>query len=524
MLLREWEVWYTYGLYFEDSLADLATVATELVASGLAEAALDSEGRAYWYLGRGAVQVKPLNVAVDANLQRATITFPKGLTHPFALETLYQCGYMRFGEQVVFGEPSELTPPHVRTLLGQMDLRSSEREISMYPVVKLHATGVLLISFRIVSGFRRIDHLAFIERFLHLPRIRFTEWWVSPSFARIAPSVGSDAQPASPQARAVHEIEVDRRTELGNPHLDLLLAPIANGGDGWTLTDVALSIADILRIMLDRAGVRGARELHFGHHWSSRPNVHLIRFVGQQPTPDENEAMFGDALGSMLAGAVDDDPTVNRRFLTANARAFSDYALYTNSSMRLWVHGTRSIRAKRALPRDPNRGVFVYEQQVIADAIDHAYALHHRFASMAGDTDAIERTLEQQRELVAVEMAVQTTARSGGIRDLVRRNLEELGVPALRTAAQQLLAIQQQRLALRSEARTSAWTTAMTFVFGLLAVPPIATDVIGPLWNAAGWTRPNDPGRAGLLFIAIAVGMVVGAIGMARWAVGRRRS
>lgn len=522
MRLREWEVWYTYGLYFEEPLADLANIAAELVASGLAEATLQSDGTARWYASRD-VKTASLRMDVDPSLRRATINFPGGIDHPFAVETLYQCGYLRYGEQVTLGEGSAFTPPYVRTLLGQMELRSPRRILSMYPILKLHATGVLLIGFRMISSGALLSHRAFIDRFVHLPRETFAEWWVPPALARIIPTIGADAQAPPQLVRDAHDAAVDYYTEVGNPHLNLQLAPVAGDESGWTLTDVTHTLADVVRVIADRAIAARHRELRFGHHWNARPNIHLIKFVRQQPTTAENEAAFGHAFGSILAGMVDDDADVNRRFLTPNARPFSDYAIYTNSAARLWVHATRSLRAKRELPPDPNRGVFVYEQQAIADAIDHAYALHHRLAAAASDADAVERALEQQRTLVALEVALQSTGRSGDIRDLIRRNLDELGVPALRSAAQQLLGLQQQHLALRAEHRAGAWATAMTFVFGLVAVPPIARDVIEPLWKLAMWPVPANPVIAQLVYVSIAVVAVIAAIGGVRLAVDLRR-
>jgi hypothetical protein len=523
MRIREWEVWYTYGLYLEEPLVDLASIAAELVASGLAEATLQSDGMARWYAS-GHVQTASLGMDVDPSLRRATINFPAGIAHPFAVETLYQCAYLRYGEQVTLGEESAFAPPYVRTLLGQMELRSPRRILAMYPILKLHATGVLLIGFRMISSGALLSHRTFIDRFVQLPRETFAEWWVPPALARIIPSVGANAQPPpSPLLRDAHDAAVDYYTEVGNPHLNLQLAPVAGNESGWTLTDVTHTLAGVVRVIADRAIAVRHRELRFGHHWSARPNIHLIKFVRQQPTVAENEAAFGHAFGSILAGAVDDDADVNRRFLTPNARPFSDYAIYTNSAARLWVHATRSLRAKRELPPDPNRGAFVYEQQAVADAIDHAYALHHRLATTASDADAIERALEQQRTLVALEVALQSTGRSGDLRDLIRRNLDDLGVPALRGAAQQLLGLQQQHLALRAERRAGAWATAMTFVFGLVAVPPISRDVVEPLWKLAGWHVPDNPVIAQLLYIGIALAAVIPAIGAVRFAVDMRR-
>ena len=525
MRLREWEVWYTYSLYFTEPLPDLPVVAAELVASGLAEATLHSDGTARWSAEGGNVKAGILGMDLDPSLRRATINFPSGIEHPFAVETLYQCGYLRYGERVTLGETSAFTPAYFRTLLGHMELRSAERIVAMYPVVKLHASGVLLISFRMMTSGTPLSHRAFIDRFVHLPQQGFAEWWVPPALARIAPLLDNNALPASQFVRDAHDAAVEFYTEPGNPHLNLQLAPVGSDGSGWTLTDVAISLADTIRVIADRAITAPHRELRIGPHWSARPNIHLIRFVRQQPTVAENEAAFAHALGSILAGAIDPDAAVNRGFLPPNARPFSDYAVYTNSATRLWVHALRSLRAKRQLPQDPNRGVFVYEQQAIADAIDHAYALHHRFASAAGNADEIDRALDQQRELVALEAALHSTGRSGDIRDLIRRNLDELGVPALRAAAQQLLAIQQQRLAVRVERRTSAWATAMTFVFGLLAVPPIASEAIQPLWHLARWPVPADSRQAHLLFLSVAIGAVLGAIGAVRFAVdsGKRR-
>jgi hypothetical protein len=253
-----------------------------------------------------------------------------------------------------------------------------------------------------------------------------------------------------------------------------------------------------------------------GNHWVGRPHVHLVRFAQQADTAADNEAVFGNDFGSMIARGVIREPDVGRQYLPRSSRGFQDHGAYLASSATLWVHSGIAARQSRNLPwADPNRGQLVYEHQVKCELLEYGYALHRRIASSALDNEIDSaRLLKAQQDLADFEWSVEDTGHFGEIRELLQTGWEALGVSRLRAKVSEGIRVRQEQAALRSTRSASAWAALLALVAGLLAVPPLAREVLTPLWRWLGWWKPANSDAAELMLVAIAMCTVACVLGV----------
>jgi hypothetical protein len=80
-----------------------------------------------------------------------------------------------------------------------------------------------------------------------------------------------------------------------------------------------------------------------------------------------------------------------------------------------------------------------------------------------------------------------------------------MGLKPLRDRISDSLAIREAETALRTARLLDRRNVLIAILFGLVAVPPIASEVVEPLISYLGLWRPADASAAKLYMIAVAV-------------------
>jgi hypothetical protein len=519
LTIESWQIWHVYSTYLPRPIGNLHQAAADLVEANLVDAAMVSDGTSIWRAEDGSFGVGETMVDIGARGTRASIRFPDPPPPSFALEGLFVGGSMRFGEHHAFGEESPV--PYVRAILGECRLEKDGHATTLYPVLKLYETGVLLVELRVFGPAVKIEIDEFIVRFVNLARDDFDRAHVPPAIAKFAPftQAGSFKNPlrrvalalaGSRHARAVE----DRTTEVDGgdflyPSCEL---PIADGSRE-TLAGLALTIANVVGYIVSqpRHGLslvlRGQRPILSIGSWSGRPHIYLLKFEGQEESAAKNESKFRAAFGCILAGV----PVLSagEQFMEPNLRLFDDYGFYLNRSARLWVYTPSELLAPEGLHQDPNGGNVVYSQQIVAELLEYAYALHTRLAEAARDPLGDPREIARLRvHLAELPSTIDRHVHAGEIRDLLQQGYAQMGIPELKEEIAALLDAKNDLVSYEEGQRASSWSTLLTFVFGLLAVPSIATDILTPIWKVMKWWRPREPDYEKIFFIGIAVAFV----------------
>lgn len=424
-------------------------------------------------------------------------------------------------------------------MLGKCVLTGGGRQSVVYPVVKIYATGVLLVEFRLICPSRPIYLNEFVRRFINFPMAELDELLVPPALARLAPIITQPGhahrfykRPAGLVRLWLHKVALRSRTSVDTEDDFVFpLAPLTTvPGVKDKLADLALLIMNAVAYVIAGNGSSWGYLLQgwepgrgIGIRWTGRPHVHLIRFSDQAETASENESRHGDSFGQILGRVALEHPELGRQFLPPNSRRLDDYAVYFGEALTLWVHARRSIKAKTGVPpTDPNRGHFVYENQAVSDLIEYGYSLHWRFAEYAANETASPlEVLKAQRDLLATDWAMTEAGRFGDLRDMLRKAWQALGVPSLRQWVQQSLSLRQAEAAELQGREIARWGGFLAVFAALAAVPPVSQVILPPVWQWLGLPVPESVPMAQAVFATVGIALVLPFLLIVRWRTAR---
>lgn len=530
--IEEWEIWHTYTTFLEQVEIDLAETARRLVSSGIAECAMLSDGRTYWR-AQGVIGAGLTVIDVDSLSGQSTfrLTLDEGCkANPegFALEAWGQASYFMISERKVLGDDTALPAPYVRAYLGKCLLSStssdeSGTQLNLYPVLIVYDSGVLMTEFRMIGPKTITEVEDFITGAVNLFRYKFERVEVSPGLASFATRAYYQSVQKWRLVRrlqliwlqAGHDVAVKQRTKAqADEDFSFDLAPFS-GSETDDLKSIAQTIFYTAAFIIGRPRMGLAFLLlgqvsppAVGEFWSGRPHIHLVRFRNQGKTASENEAVHGADFGRILCRVPVLDDAEARRVLPKDARLFQDYGAYISSACSLWVWSTDGLLAQKQF-MDPNRGNLIYERQVIAELLEYGYMLHRGLYHRVEEFRTTAEVVSVRREIIVLRRKMREASHSGEIRDLLENGWHELGLPMLVSETDELLRLRESETGSLEALRSTRVGWALTVVFGFVAVPALAEQVILPLWKLTPFRQFADPSLTTVVADGVALAVVV---------------
>jgi hypothetical protein len=513
--IEEWEIWHTYTSFLETTSVDLQESARRLVASGIAECAMVCDGRTYWR-ANGTVASGSTEIEIGSTNGPSTFKLKldegcKAEPERFALEAWGQAAYFLISEHRLLGDYSMLPRPYLRAYLGKCVLTSTgndktSSELNLYPTLIIYESGIVIIEFRMIGPTTPTPLGAFITSGVNLFQYKFDRVEVTPGLSTFATRAYYLSTRKWNFIRRVqlawlqvgHEIAVRKRTRKQvDEDFSFDLAPLSNS-KGDDLKAIALTIFYTAALFVGGPktglsfllwGQPGTPRV--GTFWSGRPHIHLVRFNGQCKTASENEAYYGAAFGRILSRAVHLNEVEARKALPKNARLFGDYNAYVTSASSLWVWSKDGLVAQQNW-MDANRGNLIYERQVLAELLEYGYMLHRSLYHRVETFKTTAEVISVRKEILQLRLKMREVSHSGEIRQLLENGWNELGLRALTSeidAALELRALETSSIEAMRSTRVG-W--ALTIVFGFVAVPALADQVIKPIWKLTPFYKLND--------------------------------
>lgn len=513
MELREWEIWHTYSSTLKTPKIELESLAEKLVDQGVAQAVIHRDGLIHWRkngkTGSGITDVNMNSAGAMAEIK----FHPKNDQQPelsgFAQEAWYQASHFRFNEKRVFHPDSDLPPAYIRAYLGQCNLISEQENscIRVYPVVVVYKTGVILVEFRTTSPDRSVELPDFIDGAINLFRYGFDRIECPPGLVRLASRAWCHSHLRwRLHHRAMllfmergHDLAVKENSRIDDEgDFDFELTPISNDGEEERLHSFALTIMHVFAYVAisPRKGfsflLRGQKPLPgIGDLWVGRPHIYLIDFEGQKETSEENFKANRTAFASMLARVELEEHQIPHDLIPEDHRFFSDYNALITKEASLWVW---SLSGKRRQEQwaDKNHGHLIYEHQATMELIEYGYMLHHRVLEKAMGLSRSVDVLDAREDLLLLDARIDRISGFGEIRQLLSRGWSQFGVKEVRRQINEALAVRGQKAAIQEQSVVQALTTRLAVVFGLVAVPALAGQVLEPLWRWLNLPQPMD--------------------------------
>jgi hypothetical protein len=520
--LQEWEIWHTYTTYLNCGQIDLDLAADSLVRVGMAHVVLKDNGRTYWKtttgVGYGTTTLtKTPNKEFKLTPDGGVIELPKG----FALEAWGQGSLFLHAESDVLGDESGLAERYLRAFLGKC-VASNENEdgdktssLNLYPTLIIYESGVMTLELRMIGPSTPVALADFIRGGVNLFQERFDKVEVSPSIARICTAAYHQSQsiPFLKRRRLArlqvgHDLAVEQRTTVHEDEaFSFPLSPWSGGPN--SLRDIALTLFHTAAFVA-RHPRRGLAFIllgqkkppNLGAFWSGRPHVHVIRFDGQMQTATENEALYRPSFDAILARTPLLVWKKNIAF-PSDSRMFEDYGAYVGSAVSLWVWSKKGI-AEQEDRKDLNRGNFIYERQLLMEVLEHGYMLHRALYHTAEQIRSTGEAIAVQKRLLRFRLGMREASHAGEIRDLLEKGWKQLGLPALADDIARILSLKEAELRSADNDRATRVGWAIALVFGLVAVPSLADQLILPAWTKLQFHVIADVPKAKLIADGIA--------------------
>jgi hypothetical protein len=536
--VQEWEVWHTYSTYLDRPGIDLLEGAINLVKSEVAECVLSSTGRAFWQ-SDGTVAQGTFTVEVNDDTGQGSfrcVSDDKCSKVPtgFVLEAMGQTAQCILAERRVLGEELSFADESIRAYLGKVvvigvDGGRSTAELNLYPVLVVYQSGVMVLQLRMIGPAAPIPLSDFINYAVNLPRIRLTRALVNPGLERtaIAAYYRSSRVPflarfRLSRAQILHNSAVEQRTtEVEGEDFSFRLSPWS--GETDSLRSIALSIFHTCAYLIagPRSGLsfllRGPRvPPSLGKFWSGRPHVHIIRFRDQRETASENNQVHAGAFYSILSRT----PNLART-LPKNLRLFEDYSAFVSSSSSLWVWSKQGLE-READRTDANRGNFIYERQILMELLEYGYMLHRGLYHRVENLHSTDQVMEDRRYLLELRLRMRETSHSGEIRELLEAGWDALGLPTLISEIDVGLALRESEMRSADTMRATRVGWVIAIVFGIVAIPGLADQVVTPAWHALKLHPVGDTDKMKLLSAGIASGVILVLLTAVLWMTSRR--
>lgn len=536
--LNEWEIWFTYTTSIRPTNIDLKSLADDLVESELAHFSMLKDGYTIWRsenkIGKG------LSIVDFAeNKNNAKVQFEKEDQQTielenFALEAWYQCCYFRFSELRLFDPYPSLPPPYVRSFLGKCILFKDdlERQIHLYPLLTVYETGVMSVEFRTISPAKQLTLDDFITGAVNLQQIAFDRAEVPPALSRLASSAymrsaknwNFKERSKLLQLEEDHNVAVEERTKINDDMGDdftFELSPLSFGEEDQkeTLSTLGLTIFDSVKYLLSKPK-KGWQFILWGQdypvqfdgHWIGRPHIYLCDFPGQEETSSLNEEQYKSAFIKIVMQSSEFPAELNEERLPKDVRLFDDYSAYLSEALSLWVWSKKGIRWQEPW-KDINRGHLIYEQQATMRLLDYVYILHRRLLNEISFHKNVDQVIIARRELIDIEQKTTEPSKFGEIRKLLKYGWGQLGLEDIKRRIHDSLELQQAEKSHQETRTYRKIGITLTVLFGLAVIPPVAFQILMPVWNWFNWPRPEDAETFSILLLTItSVVIIISAI------------
>jgi len=509
--LEEWELWYTFSVFFPDITVDLETAGRLFVKAGIADCCIVSSGQTFGK-SEGDLVSGTTFIEFSGDLTSMTASFTPEATKlapmsPFAHEAWLTGTQFLFGEARQFSQDRNFPEHHLRAFFQPVCLFSETDECTfLYPMVVLYQSGVLLMEFRVISPNYPVEINDFIRNYVNMQQREYDYALVPSEIGMLAPEASLFYSGFKPSLFQRLEILRSKRQQvLDIQHLseqinlggfDFTLVPLSRTERKESLTSIALTLQAIIGLVLRSPitpldllikGIPGLPRI--GNYWIGRPHAHVLRHSNQMETSTENEKANMASYRQILA-RVSGNSSDTSIELPPDSRKFEDYSAYITLASSLWVWSKEGLRAQESIA-DTNRGNFIYERQIQVELLEYGFIVHKALAEKSQSPKEYSDILLLRKDLASLKLGLLEVSPYGEVNDLLSKGWEQMKVDAMQNQIAENLAILESEIKYRESRRADQLRVWLTLI-GLATSAKFALSVVGPTWTGLGLWVPSD--------------------------------
>lgn len=538
MNLLFWNVYHNYSTYFIEPINDLGEAARQLVASELCEAAYSTDGLAYWNT-KTEVREYPVSIKRLGYSNEADIQLPPGLSG-YSAECIYQASSMRSFELFLFNQIFLEQTAYVRAFMQPALFSFEQKQIILYPQVKLYQNGVMIISFRIIAPNHSYPINNLIENEVNLYKHNADDIQISPALLRLnihVPLSHENNNPASRYQTRQSILFLNKTinenytyTEFENfSHQFISIKPFEKLAEDEPMLNFNILteyISSAIALVLNRPkqGIKysifGAKKLRLqpGAYWISRPNICILDFEEQPDTASEIAHKFNEELGRILARSSSIPREKAIEMLPESLRLYEDFLLYINKALGVCIYSKQALESKDQY-KDINKSELIFPIQVKFEFIDyiHLSYLRHEERSLEF-ADTISELFHEKRNLLRIDRLVRNSTSYTEIGDFFNYALQCFQIEVIKQNISENIELKLQKLQEYRDKRNNQFSSLLAISFGIVGVTSLAKDVVEPMWKSLGlWLPPNTEFQPLFLFGVTVAGILTALVLLWLW-------
>lgn len=487
--LQRWEIWYGYSCYLSQSIPDLRKAAIKLLAAKCARAIVLPAGEVGY---RDGDEIGWCQLVEEDSIgsESARISFTGDLPGDESLRLpLQSAAVMRLASRHVFRFHAPTNDESIHVILPDLTVYLSEADpVHLAVTARIFQSGIIFVTFHLRLASESMPLDSFIHDFVNLPlRPLFAaEADRDISFLFIGALTRKERFPLWKRLRALklrrlakkafvektRQAAVDRNVEIPSDRIWV------QGAGTSQLSGLALELAQALAYSLGHPRT-GLLFLLFGEptkpewigFWTGNPHIHLIRFLGQRPSAQENEERFGESFKWILARSTPREGKL-RTELPRNTRVFDDFAAYVNEACVLWVYTSEQEDQGGSGTQDDPIYLKTFHHQVKGEFLEYGRILYkclrHELNREDLNWDKIFSIRDRQ---VQFELDLQETGQFGEIRDFLAEGLRARRVPELKEQNAELLSLRESIASVEESRRVTMTGIMLGLLLGLFGIP-----------------------------------------------------
>jgi hypothetical protein len=525
--IEQWELWYTFSTYFKTHISNLEVVAKLLVDFEIPDCSVMSNGETFCLTNKGVISGKTL-LDLSGDLKQVSVKFESNGTGTdeftrYARETWLVGSQFLYGEARQLSQGLELPTPHLRAFLKPIQLvKKEERITSLYPVIILYQSGILLIEFRIIAPDDSVELSDFIRNYVNIQKYDYDYAIVPTAVSVVAPEAYQYY--SNPQSNLFQRLDIIKNKNIHKKAFKILsktvdlgdfefeAAPLFSMEKKETITSVAQTLFTIVGFITQNPispisfllkGIPRLPEL--GNYWVGRPHIHLIQHSNQLDGSSTNEESNKEFFGRILARV----PEAHGNFsiyLPPDSRKFEDYAAYITSAATLWVWSKNGLENQKQW-MELNRGNLIYEHQVQVELLEYGFMLHKSLIEKSTLLKKYPDVLATRRDIIELKSKMIETTPYGEVRDLLTKGWEQMNLGAMQGQISENLSILESEIKFIDSKQGDSFRIFLT-VFGLIASASFAKSVVSPFWKALDLWLPSNENWAELFLVSISATLV----------------
>ncbi|SEI67780.1 hypothetical protein [Frateuria terrea] len=533
--VQQVNAFYNYTVGLDVTNVDLTKTAGKLLKSGLARTVCFSDLKAVYLDEDGAVRLEWLRPEGRAWDNQCSVKFSDTLPQQTVGDLAF-CLELSFLERRIEAPEVKHVPPYLRAALPPVVLEDADMSLPVYPWLKLHADGIMCISFQLDTIWDDLGEHEFIRDVVNLFQRYFDRVWVHADIQRL------DAEELLPRSFEAeislggHAIEgrktrklVKKMRQEARSLLDRSLAQDGRifdlGSEAWELHQVVGSenlttweaTIDLCRSMYTSALVsevvaRSKTRAKTGAHlWQGRPSISLMRFADQPKTKEELFSKNGPSLARVLMRSA----TIDNPPLPCDLRPFEDYSFHGNRGLLLWTWLRQDSSPEDAW-QDPNTKARVLENQARAEHFEYHNMRVARACAMASAPLSDEHLVQAYETLAMADAVIHQSSQAGEITDALGFLMSAAGTRSLVESAKEQARWHLDERRYRNEKRRSRVDRWLAAVFGFVGAAGLADLVVKPFLHEtySSWLDWQT-GLVSFGVAAMAVGLTAALIGFA---------